>query len=736
MPQALRQSQTNVGNPDDWLPLAEAASLLGHPLRSIRWRARAHWHPAGLAELRTPRSGRGKPTWFVHRSVDSRFRRCVDKPTREDRARQSLLARFPAHHVAAAYRKAHWLSEWRKRCATPRIAEQTDLSIAAQVVAEAKEVEGDGYRISVRTLQGWHAAYNAPGDDGHIAGVGALVDRYVDNCDDSGGRSPEAVAYFRELYRTELKLSVAQCHGMVRRKAKTEGWQWARTARATSAWLKRYDDVSLSFLCRNGKRAWTHRFMRYLEQDWEAVAVGEFYVGDHAQCDFWVTHKGKQIRPWMTAIQDCRSRRIVGWRLGPAPHQEAIICALRMAFREAIPTHYRIDNGKDFTAKAFTGLTKAECRRLRSEFGSEWKDAVRRSRELIACDDPRWYGIAAELGVELIYAHPYHAWSKGTVERFFLTFHSQCAKTIATYCGNSPTSRPESVDLVRKGYTGRSTEGLELIDGSAVPTMEEAREHVAAFIEVYENTPHSGRGCDGATPMAVWKTAKHLSKASGDALDFLMSVRGTYKVGPNGVSLTVAGTRLSYGGTCSALRRWVGRKVLVAVDPEHPARCTVFDPASRRMIAALQPNQRLHPLATADDLREASAEVNRDRKGMHDFARKSARRTLTATARTNRDLHARADGYRATGTDDSKANIAPVRTGFEGVSTPVQSAGFSEAAMPEPDGVAELFMDEEPDRDDITMPLDVGDLLSDEDDRSERDDGLAAFFDDEDDKDT
>jgi len=209
--------------------------------------------------------------------------------------------------------------------------------------------------------------------------------------------------------------------------------------------------------------------------------------------------------------------------------------------------------------------------------------------------------------------------------------------------------------------------------------LDSARAAIADYLTVFHNTEHRGRGVDGATPQAVWLRAAGLRRADVDALIFLVSVRGLFRVGKSGVTVTIGGKGFGYGARSSALRRYAGRQVLVAVDPEFPAECFAFDADSRRMISALEPNQLMHPLATTDDVREAVHEVKHDRKDMHDYAAKSARRMRTAIQRVISHKAEQLAHYRATGTDDARAvdcrpTISPVRTGFEGQSSGSRTA--------------------------------------------------------------
>jgi len=678
MGEAARQLATGLA--DDWLTVEAAAALTGDSERT--WQRNAAWEEkqaraasrASKAVMRPSELG-GKPAWRVHRSIDARLTRFPTHATRDDRQRPALLTNHALHKVEQAYRKLRRLDEWRTLCDVCRDA--TEVELAGRIVAEAKRAEGNDFPISVRALQLWRRAYDAIDDDGQKRGVRGLIDGRGE--EPSGivakvGRSQEAQDYFYSLYRTENKLSLAMSHRETLAEAKRRGWNWPTTISGTHKWIDQHDDIPFTFLCRHGKRAYSKRFMPYSEQDWDLVEPGQFYVADHHQVDFWVSYKGRQIRPWLTAIQDCGTRRIVGWRLGPAPHQEAILVALRMAFREAIPEVMRVDNGRDFTAKTITGLTKTECRVLRREYGPEWKTLVRRGRDHVTCDDPRWLGVTGELGVELIYAKPYSAWSKGTLERWFRTFEDQCGKLFSTYCGHTPAARPESLQLIREGYTGRGVDPLALVDGSAVPTLEQASERIGDYLTIYHAAAHQGVGMRGRSPQAAWSDAAHLRKAVEGELDCLISVRGLYKVGANGVHLTVCGTHLGYGARTAALRPWIGREVLLKVDIEYPSRCLAFEPGNRRLIAALDPNKRIHPLAKSDDLREASAAVNRNRKDMVDYAKKSARRTLDVSGVLERERREQAVALCATGTDDAHPNIVPVSCGFESQSMPVPTA--------------------------------------------------------------
>jgi len=641
-----------------------------------------------------------------------------------------LFATYANSVADRAHRKGHWLRLWRDRCNSRRPGE-CESALAAAVVEEAKRVEGDGFPISVRSLQAWHLDYIRGGVEALIDGRGAAPGGPPCGPPRGGGRSAEAIEHFYSIYRCDNKPSRMLCHEATLVEARKQGWAWPASYAATTRWLRERDDVSLTYLLRYGKRRWAKRFLPHIEVDYSGIGPGGLYVADHHECDWWVTYKDKQIRPWVTAVQDCRSRCIVGWHLGPAPHTDAIVAAMRRAFTDwAIPERMRIDNGKDYTSRTITGVTKAEGDRFRRELGQDWKRFITRNAAQDSPIDSRWLGIAGELGIDLIYAIPYAPWSKGTLERWFGTMEGRFGKTVVTYCGNDALNRPECLEQIRRGYTDEQRRRLKkqhgdewrrhallkLVDQRDIPTLEESRGRLGEYIEAYHRTAHRGEDMHGASPLEVWQTATSLRRAVGEALVCLMETKGIYRVGANGVTVTVGSARLHYGKRSAALKPYVGRDVLVSVNPDDVSYAWAFtaEREGRRPLGRLEANERIDAGTCTDEVREAIAEQMRERKVMHQAARSSARRTRTATQRINAHRREALAALRRTGTDaaDSVPAIVPVRTGFEGASTRAQTS--VEYRPVEPDDLADLF-DDSP-----RLTIDTDEL-----------DGMEALFRDE-----
>ena len=709
---ALRQSESSRADAEQWIGIEEAASLSGISVGAWRYRARREAdaaplvHRTSLARLGPPLGGKGRPCWYVNRALDDRL-----SPSRTTRdaaqAREALCGKYPQHLVERAWKRKDVLDRWRKAClSSPKHPAR---ELAVKIVAEARIHGSEGFAVSVRSLYRWQHAFRKSGIEG-------LVDRYGANPAERVTRSPEAVAWFYELYHTQTKPTITTCHEATLAEAKRRGCNWPASESATRSWLEAHDNLSVTCLMREGRTVWAKRFLPHVSIDYTTIEPGFMYVADHVQLDLWCSYKGVQIRPWVTDVMDARSRTIVGWWIGPTPHSDSIIAALRRAFANyAVPHVLKVDCGKDFNSKSVTGVTKAERVKLRRTLGKDWQRQARKEKNLVDCGcDPRWLGVTGELGIDLSFTTPYAPWAK-LIERFHRTLHNQFDKQWPTYCGRSVLDRPECLEAIRRGYTDEQKRRLKrqygkawkraailkVVDQSAVPTLDEIRQAFGEWLDVYHRTEHGGQGMNGRTPLAVWRTASAIRKASDEALMFLCDVRGIYKVGGNGVSFKVGAGTLSYGEKSAALKRYSGRSVLIAMDPLEVSHCYAFTPDrdKRRLIGRLDCNVSVPPYSTADDVREVIADKMRERSVMHKAGRSAARRTMTLSTRLREQTRTKRQELLATGTDDVGVTprIVPVATGFEGVSRPDRTHVENVPSGTDwADGIDDLLDDEAP----------------------------------------
>ncbi len=82
----------------------------------------------------------------------------------------------------------------------------------------------------------------------------------------------------------------------------------------------------------------------------------------------------------------------------------------------------------------------------------------------------------------------------------------------------------------------------------------------------------------------------------------------------NATHATVGAGPVWYGAKSAALKRWVGRRVLIAADGNDLSHAYAYSPdrERRQLIARLESNEFIEPLASTDDAREAIAEKRRE----------------------------------------------------------------------------------------------------------------------------
>jgi hypothetical protein len=692
----------------DWLSIAEAAQRTGLSVRAWRFRC-DDLRKRGLARYVSAK--RGRPGWQINVQADARLAdpetmRLGDLETdpltasaRPPVPASLDLSPYAAHHVARAQSRLAYVQRWHELCEQNPIARKRDL--AQQVIAEAQRRRVDGtqphvspqrlsvsaLKVSVRSLEAWDHAYRAHGFIGLIDKYGSTHDRVgAGEFDSTATRDPDAVDVFYELYHTQQKRTIQECHDLTLFDAERHGWKWPKSYGATVAWLNAYDDIAMTYLHRYGWQAYGHKFDEYIEQTYAGLCAGDLYVCDHHQLKAFCLDPERMgqrkkdgspyvLRPWVTTIFDAATRRVVGWHLCVSPNSDSILRALRRAFTDfGVCRHIKIDNGKDFDSQILTGMTKKQLRQLKRALGSRWKELLRRERSKVGLNPVGWIGILPALGIEIIRAIKYNGRSK-VVERFFRTLDLRFTRSLATYCATDPVQKPECL-------------GEVLADASAVPTFDSLVQQLGAALGDYHATPHEGDGMLGRTPEQAWQQSDRLpAKVMHGALDLLLEVRGAYKVGANGVRVQIGGGTFGYGRDDATLKSWKGREVLVAIDQDDSSVAIILTPEleTRRILCRVPQNERLSPLATIDDQREAIKALRRSQRDAKRAAA-SAPARMKSSARLASDIaqarRAQRDQLRATGTDGgtgpllgspqesgacppSSAPIAVCRTGFE-----------------------------------------------------------------------
>ncbi len=456
--------------------------------------------------------------------------------------------------------------------------------------------------LSVRSLMRWESLYAAGGAD-------ALAR-------DGRGRpqrdklSEDAVAMYWALRNHPNKLSLAHCHRRVAHEAAHHGWTWHRTYSACAAWDQQTRDTRALVLNREGDQRYTQRCGRYIELDPESYESGACWVGDDHDANLWVRLVNDRIvRPTLSVWQDWRSRVIVGWRVVVEGNEHSLLLGFGDGAEwYGLPETVIADNGKNFTSWQWRG--DRPQRRTYRQAGELAEQAE---------------GLLALCGVQPSWCLPYNPNGKARLERWFRTVNEQFCKNFPSYCGSSPADRPEAhAKLVRR----------------AVP-FDTFAAKLREYVEIYNNTPHSGDGMNGKTPQQVMALAPRKRLLSDDIRPLLLAAwHRPISVGRNGVALRVCGATVRYGAAEPALRELpIGTKVRVAYDPQDVGTITVWT-MDYRFLCHAAANERLDRALPAEALRETMRAIAREKRALRqarevgtDYLRNPVDRSLAALAR-------------------------------------------------------------------------------------------------------
>jgi putative transposase len=425
-----------------------------------------------------------------------------------------------------------------------------------------------------RSLYRWLAAYRREGLRGLVnrSGGGKFVGEII---------SPEAFDQFKTLWLDLRRPSLRQSWLNVCfvNKQEKKGWR-IPAQKAMYQFVKEHIPYAQQVLLREGVKAYEARCAPYIERDPDSVEPGAVWVGDHSQFNCWIRHRGAWIRPWITAWEDMRSRKIVGHYITPCPNQTTIMQAFKRGIDQyGPPESVKIDNGKDYDSEMWTGETKQV--RKRRVLSKGYID-----REMIA-------GIYAMMNVTVSFAIPYNAKAK-PVERFFATLDSQFTKTIETYCSPDTQRRPEDL----RDKLENETTLLQAYDLAGFGQA------VGRYIEVYNNTAHTGAGMDGRSPAEVFETGRaRRVLAEGVAALLLRVWSGPIKVGKNGVIIK----GLRYGQYNAELLMSQAKTIRAAYDPDDLSKVDVYDARTLKLITTAEQNRLIAygKGVAEDDLRTA-----------------------------------------------------------------------------------------------------------------------------------
>ena len=491
---------------------------------------------------------------------------------------------------------------------------------------EAMKIYASKHHIGKRSLERWIAHYRQQGLLGLVdtRGGGAFFCQII---------SPDAFELFKSMYLTQQRLSLKTCWQNICYVNRTEDKGWKiPSLQYMYKYVPGQIPLFAQVLHREGLAAYEAKCAPYVQVDPDSIRPGQVWVGDHSQFNCWVRHRGKWIRPWITAWMDMRSRIIVGYHIAASPNQTTILLAMKRGIeKHGPPETVKIDNGRDYDSELWTGTTKAKRKVLNRGYIDE---------QMVA-------GIYSLMDIAVSFAIPYHPQSK-PIERFFDTLDRQFTKTIKTYCGKDSERKPDYLnDLLRSEKTIQGFYDIKSFTGI-----------VGQYIKAYNNTAHTGVGMDGRSPAEVMATRESRRVLAEGVLDLLMRVwSGELTVSKNGVKFK----GMWYGQYNTELLMYQGKKVRVAYDPDDLRALYIYDAVTLKLITLAEQNQLVcygSPVGE-ESLREAMRQKAKAVK----IARQFRDSRLTAnTDLTSLTIKAMQEGKKEEKPTEKYTSLRPVRT--------------------------------------------------------------------------
>lgn len=473
---------------------------------------------------------------------------------------------------------AYWkniLEEWqayRSRGGLKSEADEAFIKIISEKYPEMK--------FSVRILQRQAQALREQGE-------AALIDRRGKHGNHKKAIPDEVFAVFTSYYLDESQRSVRKCMDLTESYLKHEHKEKLLPLASPQTFTReimRSIPPAARVLCREGMKACTDKMLPYIHRTYEDLNSNDIWVCDNHTFDVFVNdgEHEKPIRVYLTAFQDVRSRKFMGWYVTLNPSSTATLIALRRGIEAyGIPRRILSDNGREFLTFDIGGRGFRKSRKLSKE-----------EHEIPT--------ILQNLDIEFTTAMVRNARAK-IIERAFLDVKNGFSKMFEGYTGGTIAERPE-----RLKKTGKDADNFTLLP--------EFIEYVDKYIEgIFNKHKHYGVGMDGRTPDQVYAACLMEQRiATADQLN-LMMLRNTrmQKVTRDGVYITLCGQKIPFNSQELNFYH-INRKVYVRYNPDDLQEVRVYDEQDRFLCTA----QQTDALSYFADKEELAEQIRENRKYM------------------------------------------------------------------------------------------------------------------------
>ena len=503
-----------------------------------------------------------------------------------------------------------------------RMKDGTPVTSFSRFVEYTSEMSG----TSVGTLYNWLARFRE-------GGLPHLADKQRSDKNTSRffAQYQKAAWLAAYLYLDE-RMSVRVCHEAILRdlhllQIPAEDAPSYETVRA---FLKAMP-AALTVYARQGRKAYRERMAAYLCRGYTDVFANQVWVGDHMIHDvecandlFDNVEWGAPIRIRLSAMIDYRSRLVVGASWAWEGSSRAIAATMRRGItRHGQPEHIYVDNGKDYK-KVAHGAMPGYLKESPLAPPTWWKTEL---------DAIAHTGILARLGIAVTHCIPHHPQSKH-VERFFRTLHERFDKCWPTYTSGNPFTRPDATSVAMMDHRRLLKAGR--VSESRHPLASRFIVACLAWFEEYNQTPHTGEGMEGASPLEVFDGNRNPSqRPSPDpaALALLLAEQKACNVRECAVTLNKRRYVPADQAGWMTLHEWNERQIVMAYDA-NDWECAAALDADGGFLAWLQVEQ-LVRFAPGDAKTQTQiGESFRIRRGLEKATRETLS-NISRVARTN-----------------------------------------------------------------------------------------------------
>lgn len=540
-----------------WLKVKEVAELLGMTERAIRWGATKknkyeYRHVDGIGQG-------GKQLEIALESLPQEAQNKYNNVQEEVAYKE--VTQFTGKQREEANFKALIVEKYRKSQLSPD-----------DFVKDFNERNPDSV-ITKSQLFRWQRKYKS-GD------VADLVDKRGGHNRGQITIPPDAWEYFYSLYMTLQKRSIQRCWELTRLE-----YPNIPTVSAFERNLTTIPKLVMIYY-REGEKAFNDALVS-MERSREDIASNDIWFSDHHLVDVAViNNRGRVFRPWLTVFFDARASKVISFIVRDKSADATVIKqCLRLGIEKyGVPKELYFDNGKDYREKSFNA------------------------------DFP--ISLVKQLGINMIYATPYHGQAK-TVERFFGTMEDRFCKLLPTYLGKDAKQRPENMRVTFDKLKDKA------------PTMEKFIELLTIYFEQYNNTQSGGIDMNGKCPDQVYYENLHTKTKVKDE-NILRMLCGTFD------ERTVQKNGVQYQGRFyyhTELLAHQGEKVIINADPYNMDELNIFDTDMRAICKAPAKVRTPFRHTTQEQIREAMKEKKEARKMIQRYAPTRELDTMSIIAR-------------------------------------------------------------------------------------------------------